>query len=140
MTVYRREVPHGDAGLQATRPSVRRPFDHATGKGWVKGGIPWDSNKEVAYSDAQAKGHLVKIVLIETLGGISPHTRAIVRRHARRASAKGARDKTKYGETRVSTRSFYTHHTQRMTTAAVRLDAKNILKCVNTTKGDAWAA
>ena len=72
--------------------------------------------------------------------GISPHTRAICRRHARRATAKGARDKTKYGTTRISTRSFYTHHTQRMSLAAVRLDAKNIRAGINRIKGDACSA
>ena len=50
---------------------------------------------------------------------------------APRATATGARDMTKYGTTRVSTRSFYTHHTQRLSTAAVRLDAKNIRRGIN---------
>ena len=86
------------------------PLKHATGKGWVKGGVPWDK-KGAAYRDATTKGHTVKMAIVETLGGISPHTRAIYRRHARRATAKGARDSTKYGTTRISTRSFYTHHT-----------------------------
>ena len=58
----------------------------------------------------------------------------------RRASAPGARDKTKYGTTRLSTRSFYTHHTQRVTLAAVRLDAKNIGMGVNRIKGQVCAA
>ena len=75
--------------------------------------------------------------LVETTGGISPHTRAIYRRHARRASAEGARDMIKDGTTRVSTRSFYTHHTQRLSTAAARLDAKNIRRGINRIKGDA---
>ena len=101
------------------------------GTGWVKGAGG-------DYRDALAKGHKVKIVLVETTGGISPHTRAIYRRHARRASAKSARDTTKYGTTRVSTRSFYTHHTQRLSTAArVRLDATNIRRGINRIKGDA---
>ena len=90
--------------------------------------------------DALSKGHKTKIVLVETTGGISPHTRAICRRHARRATAKGARDKTKYGTTRISTRSFYTHHTQRLSLAAVRLDAKNIRAGINRIKGDACSA
>ena len=41
-------------------------------------------------------------------------------------SAKGAIDRTKYGHSRVSTKSFYTHHTQRISTAVVRYDAQNI--------------
>ena len=87
-----------------------------------------------------AKGNKVNMMIVETLGGIAPHSRAFLRRHARRASAKGARDKTKYGTTRVSTRSFYTHHTQRLSTAAVRLDAKNIRQGINRIKGDACSA
>ena len=34
-------------------------------------------------------------------------------------------DSTKYGTARVSPRSYYTHHTQRVSAAAVRADAKN---------------
>ena len=111
------------------------PFVHTgprAGKGWVKG-------QAGDYRDAASKDITIKIALVETLGGVAPHTRAIYRRHARRASAKGARDKTKYGTTRISTRSFYTHHMQRLTTAAVRLDAENIRRGVNGKKGDACA-
>ena len=35
--------------------------------------------------------------------------------------------------------SFYTHHMQRLTTAAVRLDAENIRRGINRKKGDACA-
>ena len=41
------------------------------------------------------------------------------------AKTKNARDSTKCGEARVSPRSYYTHHTQRISAAAVRADAKN---------------
>ena len=111
-------------------------------KGWVKGGdtVPWNSSKKVAYRDALSKGHRVELAIIESTGGIAPSTRAAYRRHARRASAPGARDKTKYGTTRLSTRSFYTHHMQRATLAAVRLDAKNIGMGVNRIKGRVCAA
>ena len=68
---------------------------------------------------------------MESYGGISPHTRASIRYLSRRASAKGAIDRTKYGRTRVSPKSFYTHHTQRLVKAAVMEDAKNIRKQVN---------
>ena len=43
---------------------------------------------------------------------------------------KGATDRTVYGTTRVSTRSFYTHHTQQMSKAAVMHDAKAIRRQV----------
>eukprot|EP00966_Prymnesium_polylepis_P304392 7032609-Prymnesium_polylepis.1 len=34
--------------------------------------------------------------------------------------------RTKYGLSRVSTKSFYTHHTQRISAAVLRYDAQNI--------------
>ena len=52
----------------------------------------------------------MEVWLIEVFGGVAPATRAHLRRLARRANKKGARDATKYGETRLSTRSYYTHH------------------------------
>ena len=71
------------------------PFDHSTGKGWVK-------HVEGDYPDRHAKGSRLDIILLESYGGASPHTRAIVRRYARHASAKGVTDRTKYGATRAS--------------------------------------
>ena len=50
---------------------------------------------------------------------------ARLRRNARLAGAKNARDSTKYGEARISPRTYYTHHTQRISAAAVRADTKN---------------
>ena len=51
---------------------------------------------------------------------------SVARRLGRRASAKGAIDRTNYGRSRVSTKSYFTHHTQRISTAVVRYDAQNI--------------
>ena len=39
-------------------------------------------------------------------------------------------DRTRYGSTRISTKSYFVHHTQRITKAAVMYDAKAILKQV----------
>ena len=83
------------------------PLDHSTGKGWVK-------HVEGDYPDRHAKGSRLDIILLESYGGASPHTRAIVRRYARHASAKGVTDRTKYGATRASPKSFYNHHMQRL--------------------------
>lgn len=47
-----------------------------------------------------------------------------------------ARDRTKYGSSRRSTRSYYTHHTQRISLAAVISDARNIIDQVNKLKQD----
>ena len=71
---------------------------------------------------------------------VAPATRAHLRRLARRANKKGARDATKYGETRLSTRSFYTHHLQRMSKAAVLFDAINIRAQVGVAKQQACGA
>ena len=60
--------------------------------------------------------------LVESTGGIAPEPLARIRRNARLAKTKNARD---YGEARVSPRSYYTHHTQRISAAAVRADAQN---------------
>ena len=100
------------------------PLDHSTGKGWVK-------HVEGDYPDRHAKGSRLDIILLESYGGASPHTRAIVRRYARHASAKGVTDRTKYGATRASPKSFYNHHMQRLVKAAVVGDAKNIRMQVN---------
>ena len=45
---------------------------------------------------------------------------------ARRSAGKQATDRTRYGLARVSTKSFYVHHMQRMSTAAVMHDARAI--------------
>lgn len=68
---------------------------------------------------------------MESTGGISPVPCSVRRAtpFGRRAWAKGAIGRTKYGRSRVSTRSFYQgtrHHTQRISTAVVRYDAQNI--------------
>ena len=57
-----------------------RPLDHSTGKGWAK-------HVEGDYPDRHAKRSRLDIIPFESYGGASPHTRAIVRRYARHASA-----------------------------------------------------
>ena len=47
---------------------------------------------------------------------------------ARRSTGKGATDRTRYGATRISTKSFYTHHGQMLVKAAVVYDALAINK------------
>ena len=43
-------------------------------------------------------------------------------------------DRTRYGGTRVSTRSYFTHHVQQMAKAATMYDARAILKRVTILK------
>ena len=64
-------------------------------------------------------------------GGIAPSARAHIGWLARRAKGKHARDSTKYGLSRASTKSFYLHHTQRLSLAAVLGDAKGIRRKLN---------
>ena len=59
---------------------------------------------------------------------ISPPLRAQTRRLAERTKGRGAVDRTNYGLTRRSTRSFEVHHKQRMSLAAVKNDAMAIRK------------
>jgi hypothetical protein len=94
-------------------------FDSTTGKGRVVAVVG-------DYYDALAiKRNRVIVYLVESTGGIAPEPLARIRRNARLAKTKNARDSTKYGEARVSPRSYYTHHTQRISAAAVRADAQN---------------
>jgi len=103
------------------RPSDK-PMDHATGKGWV-------APREGHYHDALAvKRATVIAAVMESTGGISPPLRAQTRRLAERTKGRGAVDRTNYGLTRRSTRSFEVHHKQRMSLAAVKNDAMAIRK------------
>eukprot|EP00964_Phaeocystis_antarctica_P111338 scaffold75693_cov21-Phaeocystis_antarctica.AAC.1 len=56
---------------------------------------------------------------MESAGGISPPLRSQTRRLAERTKGRGAVDRTNYGLTHRSTRSFEVHHKQRMSLAAV---------------------
>ena len=51
-------------------------------------------------------------------------------RLARRASGAHAVDRTKYGSTRISTKSYLVHHVQQISKAEVIGDARAILKQV----------
>ena len=62
--------------------------------------------------------------IVETTGGIVPHARVQVGRLARRAEGKGKRDSTKYGSSRTSARTFFHHHVQQLSKAAVVGDAQ----------------
>ena len=72
------------------------------------------------------KRNRVIVWLVETTGGIAPEPLSRLRRNARLAKTKGARDRTNYGISRVSPRSYLIHHTQRISVAAVRANAKNM--------------
>ena len=65
-------------------------------------------------------------MIFEVFGGIAPHSAAYIARLAARARKNPARDSTKYGESRLSARSFFTHHAQQLSAAAQLGDAKGI--------------
>ena len=52
----------------------------------------------------------------------------------------GATNRTTYGETRISTKSFYVHHSQMLSKAAVMHDAKAIRKQITCLKQRVCAA
>jgi len=98
------------------------PMDHATGKGWV-------AAKKGDYHDALTKKRSrVVAAVIEATGGQSPALRAEMRRLEQRAKGAGASDRTKYGTSRCSARSYVVHHTQRISLAAAMYDAMAIRK------------
>ena len=72
--------------------------------------------------------------MIETEGGLTPHTVSYVSYLSKRATGKGARDATKYGDSRASTRSYFTHHVQRLSVAAQVGNVRGIRKEVNREK------
>ena len=105
-------------------------MDHSTGKGWVK-------EHKGHYHDAlMVKGSRVVPWIVETFGGQAPHSLAYLRHLSRRARGKSARDATKYGTSNTSPRSFYEHHRQRVSAAAILGDAAAIVRSVNARKQD----
>ena len=97
-------------------------LDHATGRGWVKG-------VKGHYHDAiVCKRTRVCAMLVEALGGIAPRGRAQLGALAQRTKGRGAVDRTKYGSTRASPKSYYVHHMQQISKAAVLYDAMAIRK------------
>ena len=57
-------------------------------------------------------------LVVESTGAISPRTLKSIGHLAKRARGKRTRDGTKYGRSRMSSRSYYVHHTQRLSMAA----------------------
>lgn len=115
-------------GCRARGRQADGPFNHSTGKGWV-------AERRGDYHDALIhKRSKVTPFIVETTGGIAPESRAALRRLARRAKAKGARDRSSYGSTRISPRSFLTHHTQQIVKGVVMYDALNIMQQIGCAK------
>jgi hypothetical protein len=98
------------------------PFRHSTGGGWVR-------PVRGAYHDAIfAKRSRVVAAIVESLGGITPSLAKQLHKLELRAKGRMARDDTKYGVSRTSARSYYVHHVQDISCAAVIGDARAIKK------------
>ena len=69
----------------------------------------------------------VRLVLVETLGGIAPPTKQFLHVFAKEAVGTNT-DRTVYGAASASASSFVVHHTQQISMAAVAGDADNINK------------
>ena len=87
------------------------------------------------YHDAlYVKRLRVIMLLVEATGGISPAACAHISMLARRSRGRGATDRTRYGGTRISTKSFYVHHSQMLAKAAVVYNAKAMRKKITCLK------
>ena len=97
------------------------PFNHATGRGYVKG-------RKGHYDDAiKKKNNMVVPIIVESFGGIGTRAQRALKFAARRAGdKKRGRDGTRYSRTRPT--SFLTHHMRQISSAAVITDACNIEK------------
>ena len=77
------------------------------------------------------KGGRVVPAIVETSGGIAPNFLSHIGALPRRAKGRGASDRTRYGRARLSPRSYFVHHTQRISLAAVTGDAEGIQRQIN---------
>ena len=104
-----------------------KPFCHRKGVGAVAG-------RKGAYYDALKRRATVIPMIVESFGGISPHTLAYISRLAARTKGARARDGTAYGRSRTSATSFFVHHTQQLAAAAQVGDAKAIRRKITQEK------
>ena len=109
------------------RLGVDQPFDHFNGRGSIR------EERGQYYDALKNKRATVVPMIIETMGGISPHSVRYISRLAARAKA-GGRDHTAYGRSRTSARSFFVHHAQQLSAAAQVGDAKAIRRKITQLK------
>ena len=117
---YRREV----FGLKGRGRARDGPFNHKTGRGWVK------AHKGTYHDALHVKKSRVSLMLVETTGAISPRSLTVIGYHARRARGKHGRDSTKYGGSRASATDYFTHHVQRISMAAAIGEAAGIHRAI----------
>jgi hypothetical protein len=117
----------GILGVRAKGRRSQGPFDHLAGRGYVK-------KQRGKYYHALAQGARVTPFIVEATGALSPRALRYVRYLSGRARGKHARDGTKYGPLRASTKSFYVHHTQRLSKAAACGDVEGIHTMIRAVK------
>ena len=103
------------------------PFDHNTGKGWVKG-------KQGEYHDALFnKNNRVEIVLHENLGGgFSPPAAQKMRRNGRKAKDHGV-DRTPYqGDRKIS---YVSYHTRAISMGITKAESRTLIDAAHHAKG-----
>ena len=104
-------------GSPSTAPGSA--FDRTTGTGYV---AACDGD----YADAIAKNHKTHLLVVETTGAHSAPLMALLRGLAAQATAKGAIDRTAYGEARHSPSDFVTHHVAAISAAVQLADTLTI--------------
>jgi len=107
-------------GCKACGHPGEGPFDHSTGRGWVK-------THPADYKDAiHVKKNCVVPIIVETLGGIGHRARKLILFSSRRAmDKKRGRDGTRYS--RVRPAGFIKHHLRAISIAAVMGSARHAL-------------
>jgi hypothetical protein len=103
-------------GLKQLGSADEPAFDRTKGTGHV---AAYDGD----YVDATAKRHKVHLLIVETTGAHNATLMNVLRGLAEQAAAKGAIDRTAYGEARHSPRDFVTHHTAAISAAVQHADA-----------------
>ena len=92
------------------------------------------AGRKGSYYDALKRRATVIPMIVETFGGMPPHTVAYISRLAARVKGARARDSTAYGRSRTSATSFFVHHTQQLAAAAQVGDAKAIRRKITQEK------
>ena len=103
---------HLTLGCEQRGRADQRPFDHATGTGYV-------ARRRGHYHDALSHHRHVVIVLVETTGAVHSDTVGMLYAWHNEARSEGHADRTVYGKARTATRSFYAHHLRLISLAAV---------------------
>ena len=103
---------HLTLGCKQRGRADQRPFDHATGTGYV-------AQHRGHYHDALSHHRHVVIVLVETTGAVHSDTVGMLYAWHNEARSEGHADRTVYGKARTATRSFYAHHLRLISLAAV---------------------